>query len=157
MASSRLRKVSQQLGGAPGPAGFMLAEAPLEGQVALVTGASRGIGKGCALALAKAGATVYITGRTITASDTRPGTLAGAAAEINDATKDSQGSCVPVVCDHADDASVEGVFDQIAAEHGRLDVLVNNCYDGGKMSGKWWENDAADAWDRPVTVGLRSM
>jgi NAD(P)-dependent dehydrogenase (short-subunit alcohol dehydrogenase family) len=129
---------------------------PLEGQVAVVTGASRGIGKGVALALAKAGATVYVTGRTTTASDSRPGTLVGTAEEINSDDEVTLGSCIPVVCDHADDASVEALFQRIEQERGRLDILVNNAYDGGGGgAGKWWEQPFS-SFDRPAMVGLRS-
>jgi NAD(P)-dependent dehydrogenase (short-subunit alcohol dehydrogenase family) len=61
-----------------------------------------------------------------------------------------------VVCDHADDASVEALFQRIEQERGRLDILVNNAYDGGGGgAGKWWEQPFA-SFDRPATVGLRS-
>jgi NAD(P)-dependent dehydrogenase (short-subunit alcohol dehydrogenase family) len=85
----------------------------LVGKVALVTGATRGIGKGVAIALAAAGATVYATGRTI-AGDTSGLT----------------GSITPVRCDHTDDTQVDSVFQKISSEQGRLDVLVNNVWGG---------------------------
>ena len=76
----------------------------LEGRVSLVTGASRGIGKGIALQLAKAGNTVYLTGRTLKSSDVMaPGSLEEVGTEIN---KEGKGKCIPVICDHADDQSV---------------------------------------------------
>jgi len=83
----------------------------LEGKVALVTGGSRGIGKGVAQALDQAGAVVYVTGRTVDQ------------AELG-------GRCIPVPCDHTNDRQVEAVFDQIAAEEHRLDLLVNNVWGG---------------------------
>jgi NAD(P)-dependent dehydrogenase (short-subunit alcohol dehydrogenase family) len=97
----------------------------LEGKVALVTGASRGIGKGIALALAEQGATVYITGRTVNEGDYYlPGTV-GETARLCD---ERGGKGVAVPCDHADDAAVAALFDRIKAEQGRLDILVNNAF-----------------------------
>src|SRR5881296_74366 len=83
----------------------------LRGKIALVTGGSRGVGKGIALALAESGATVYVTGRTVDQTD-------------------FGGACLAVSCDHTDDRQVEAVFDRIAAEQGRLDLLVNNVWGG---------------------------
>ena len=83
----------------------------LRERVALVTGGSRGVGRGTALGLAEAGATVYVTGRTV--EDTPVGD-----------------GCIPVCCDHTNDSDVEAVFARIAHEHGRLDLLVNNVWGG---------------------------
>jgi len=115
--------------------------------VALVTGASRGIGRGVALALSDAGMTVYATGRTAI-DDT-----AGLAA-------DRGGRVVPLLCDHRDDLAVERVFRTIEADAGRLDVLVNNATilpDLGLLFSDrpFWELQP-DAWDDLMTVGLRS-
>jgi dehydrogenase/reductase SDR family member 1 len=126
----------------------------LDGKVAIVTGASRGIGKGIALELGAAGATVYVTGRTVTPGRL-PGTVSGTAAEI-DALG---GKGVPVVCDHGDDAAVASLFDQVRKESGRLDVLVNNVYDA-PGSARWlgrpfWEV-LADGWDHTFLIGVRS-
>lgn len=102
---------------------------PLTGKVALVTGASRGIGKGIALVLAEQGATVYITGRTVREGDYYlPGTVGGTAAECDERGKASEGRGVAVACDHNDDAAVEALFARIASESGRLDILVNNAF-----------------------------
>src|SRR5947207_12677472 len=97
--------------------------APLSDRVALVTGASRGIGKGIALELATAGATVYLTGRTVEAG-ALPGTIGETVAEI----AALGGTGIALRCDHRDDAQVEAAFAQVRDEHGRLDVLVNNVY-----------------------------
>src|SRR5438105_4131733 len=102
---------------------------PLAGKVALVTGASRGIGKGIALGLGEAGATVYVTGRTVeegTSAAKLPGTIGQTAQEVT--TLGGRG--IALRCDHTDDAQVQAVFAQIQAEHGYLDILVNNVWGG---------------------------
>lgn len=126
-----------------------------------MTGASRGIGKGCATALAKAGCTVYITGRTKVESDFNPGTLEQAAADVAAAAAEAGhgGACKHIFCDHTDEASTEAVFAQIDREHGgRLDVLVSNAYDVSNMPQEgqyWWERENMAHWDTATNVGLR--
>jgi NAD(P)-dependent dehydrogenase (short-subunit alcohol dehydrogenase family) len=95
----------------------------LTGKVAVVTGASRGVGKGIALTLAGEGATVYVTGRT-TESGTSPlpGTIGETAAECDA----RGGKGIPVQVDVTDDAQLAALFDQVKREQGRLDILVNN-------------------------------
>src|ERR671935_1873028 len=95
----------------------------LEGKVALVTGASRGGGKGIALVLGEEGAAVYVTGRSVRGEATtlgRPGTIDDTAEEVSA----RGGTGIPVRCDHTDDTQVAALFDRIRADHGRLDVLV---------------------------------
>jgi len=97
----------------------------LQGKVAVVTGASRGIGKGIALALGAEGATVYVTGRTVTpGSYPLPGTVGETAAEVTR----RGGKGVAVQVDHADDAQVAALFEQVKREQDRLDILVNNAF-----------------------------
>jgi NAD(P)-dependent dehydrogenase (short-subunit alcohol dehydrogenase family) len=99
----------------------------LSGKVVVVTGASRGIGKGTALTLAGEGATVYVTGRTVEAGVAPlPGTVGETAAECDARAKDSGGKGIPVQCDVTDDAQLAALFDQVQREQGRLDILVNN-------------------------------
>ncbi|MFS0849271.1 SDR family NAD(P)-dependent oxidoreductase [Novosphingobium panipatense] len=132
--------------------------APLAGKVALVTGASRGIGKGIALALAEQGATVYITGRTVKEGDYYlPGTVGGTAAECDERGREAGGRGIAVACDHNDDEAVAALFGRIASEQGRLDVLVNNAFtiseDLLEPKG-FWEKPLSnlEMWD----VGVRS-
>jgi len=122
----------------------------LMGKVCLVTGAGRGIGKGIALQLGEAGATVYITGRTKTNLE-----------ECADEIKARGGQPISVVMDHSQDEAVEQLFKKIASEQsGRLDVLVNNAYAGVNMifksaGKKFWETDPVETWDCINGVGLR--
>lgn len=108
-------------------------------RIALVTGASRGAGKGIALALGAAGATVYITGRTTqTGTNPLPGTIYETAEQVTQAG----GKGIAVVCDHGDDAQVEDLFNRVKSEQGYLDILVNNAQvapDGILDHGPFWE------------------
>ena len=126
----------------------------LKGKVAVVTGASRSIGKGIALELGAAGATVYVTGRTVEPG-AMPGTVGETAAEI-DALG---GAGIGVACDHKDDAQVKALFERVAAEQGHLDVLVNNVFPAPVLAPwlgqKFWDLPI-EAWDEIVGVGTRS-
>lgn len=124
-------------------------------RVILVTGASRGIGRGTALALAQPGSTIYVTGRTTKAGTAAlPGTIHETAAEITR----RGGKGIAVACDHADDAQVAALFSQIARESaGRLDLLVNNVTaipDELVLPGGFWEKPLA--MQSILDVGLRS-
>jgi NAD(P)-dependent dehydrogenase (short-subunit alcohol dehydrogenase family) len=97
----------------------------LSGKVAVVTGASRGIGKGIALALAEQGATVYVTGRTVEpGSYPLPGTVGETAVEVD--RRGGKGIAVQV--DHGKDDQVAALFEQVKSEQRRLDILVNNAF-----------------------------
>lgn len=133
----------------------------LTGKVCLVTGASRGIGRGIALQLGEAGAKVYITGRTLKPrTDMKGVSLEEVAKEV----EERGGKCVPVVCDHSKDNDIEDLFRQISVENdGVLDVLVNNAYAavttlvGGIDKKKFWEKEpAGEHWDIVNNVGLRN-
>lgn len=130
-------------------------ERPLAGRVAVVTGASRGVGKGVALGLGEAGATVYVTGRTLQEGTSKwPGSLAETAAEVTRLG----GKGIAVRCDHAVDAEVETLFRRVQQEQGRLDVLVNNVFaapDRMPTDVPFWEVPLS-LWDTLHAVGLRS-
>jgi NAD(P)-dependent dehydrogenase (short-subunit alcohol dehydrogenase family) len=126
----------------------------LSGKVAVVTGASRGIGKGIALALGECGATVYVTGRTMeSGSHSLPGTVPATATEIDR----RGGTGIAVAVDHADDDQVAALFEQVGTEQGRLDILVNNAFALPEDL-----TDPEPFWDKPlsnwemVDVGVRS-
>ncbi len=126
--------------------------------VALVTGASRGGGKGIALVLGEQGATVYITGRSVRGEPTtldRPGTIDDTADEVTA----RGGTAIPIRCDHTDDAQVEAVFERIKADHGRLDLLVNNAWSGYELGlyyeTPFWEMEWRH-WDLMFQGGLRA-
>lgn len=127
----------------------------LKHTVALVTGGSRGVGKGAALGLGEAGARVYITGRTTAAGQSKiPGTLGDTVAAV-DALG---GTGIAIRCDHAVDAEVEAAFARVKTETGRLDVLVNNVYASPEQKAAgvpFWELPIG-YWDALNGVGLRS-
>ena len=123
----------------------------LSGKVAVVTGASKGVGKGVALGLAEAGATVYATGRAVSGDCFADSPTAG-------------GRIVPVRCDHTDDGETEAVFERVADERGRLDVLVNSAWGGyeGMFEGgeftwprPFWEQPVW-RWDAMFAAGVRA-
>jgi NAD(P)-dependent dehydrogenase (short-subunit alcohol dehydrogenase family) len=126
----------------------------LSGRVAVVTGASRGVGKGIALALAEEGATVYVTGRTVTpGSYPLPGTVGETALEVD--RRGGKGIAVQV--DHADDEQVAALFDQVEKEQGRLDILVNNAFslpEDLTEPQPFWQKPLSN-WEM-VDVGVRS-
>jgi NAD(P)-dependent dehydrogenase (short-subunit alcohol dehydrogenase family) len=129
--------------------------ATLDGTIAIVTGASRGIGKGIALELGAAGATVYVTARSTTEADhPLPGTIGATAQEV----EALGGTAFAVALDHRDDAAVEALFDRVLSDHGRLDVLVNNAFivtDQLTSGLPFWEADLSN-WDDMIDVGTRS-
>lgn len=126
----------------------------LRDRVVVVTGASRGAGKGIALALGATGATVYVTGRTRNEGDAAlPGTVQATA----DAVTAAGGKGIAVYCDHSDEGQVQRLFEQVSREQGRLDILVNNAtslHDALTQTGPFWEKPLAltQLWE----VGMRS-
>jgi len=129
----------------------------LKGKVAIVTGGSRGIGKGVALGLGEAGSTVYVTGRTLRDGDSdRPGSITATAEEVTR----TGGVGIAVNCDHRVDIDVDAVFQRVKNEQGKLDILVNNATSyttphGPPEDHPFWELPI-DIWDQMNAVGLRS-
>jgi NAD(P)-dependent dehydrogenase (short-subunit alcohol dehydrogenase family) len=127
--------------------------------IAVVTGASRGVGLGIATALGQYGATVYVVGRTVSDQTIRkegeavlPGTIHAAAQAVTDAG----GQGIAVACDLASDAQITALFEQVQRESGRLDILVNNAaFVHNDMVGDrpFWEKSLAVS--KILDVGLR--
>jgi NAD(P)-dependent dehydrogenase (short-subunit alcohol dehydrogenase family) len=142
----------------------------LDNCVAVVTGASRGAGKGVAIELGAAGATVYVTGRstrsqpaagytkilTLSGMDRVPGTIEDTADEVTRAG----GRGIPVRCDHTVDDDVASLFDRVQREQGRLDLLVNNAWGGhetfdGVFDAPFWEHPLGH-WESMFNHGVRN-
>ena len=122
--------------------------------VAVVTGASRGAGRGIAIALGGHGCTVYVTGRSEAEGDANmPGTIHATAAAVTTAG----GRGIAVRCDHGDDAEVAALFERVERDEGRLDILVNNAcaiQDALHAPGQFWEKPLS--LSRMIDVGVRS-
>lgn len=138
--------------------------------IAIVTGASRGAGRGIATELGAAGATVYVTGRSqrhrpaasyeqiqsLSNLEQLPGSIEQTAEEVTAAG----GRGIAVACDHTDEAQVRALFERVRAEQGRLDVLVNNAWGGhetfdGVFKAPFWERSMAN-WDAMMDRGVRN-
>ncbi|GER09765.1 SDR family oxidoreductase [Variovorax boronicumulans] len=146
------------------------AHRPLAGRVAVVTGASRGAGRGIAQELGAAGATVYVTGRSTRARPADsygqllalselaalPGTIDDTAEEVTQ----FGGRGIAVACDHTKEGEVAALFARVEREQGRLDLLVNNAWGGhesftGVFEAPFWEHPLAN-WDSMFDRGVRN-
>jgi NAD(P)-dependent dehydrogenase (short-subunit alcohol dehydrogenase family) len=134
---------------------------PLRGRVAVVTGASRGAGRAIALVLGEAGATVYVTGRSVRGgptADDMPGTID----ETAEGVGERGGIGIPMRVDHTADADVRALFARVQAEQGRLDLLVNNAwggyenYDGAAFVAPFWEQPLT-RWEGMFAAGVRTQ
>lgn len=142
----------------------------LKGRVAVVTGASRGAGRGIAIELGAAGATVYVTGRStreqpaqsygqimaLSGLSAMPGTIDATAEAVNH----EGGVGIAVPCDHTREDDVQALLEQVQREQGRLDLLVNNAWGGhetfdGKFETPFWEHQLSH-WDSMMDRGVRN-
>ena len=149
--------------------GSQATQAPLTGRVAVVTGASRGAGRGIALELGAAGATVIVTGRStrqhqpaeylqllsMAGVERLPGTIEDTADELTALG----GKGMAIACDHSREEAVNALFERVLADHGRLDILVNNAWGGhesfdGVFDAPFWQHPLAH-WDSMFEHGLR--
>jgi NAD(P)-dependent dehydrogenase (short-subunit alcohol dehydrogenase family) len=138
----------------------------LEGKVAVVTGASRGVGRGIALVLGEAGATVYVTARSVRGESTVDG-LPGTIEDTAEAVTARGGKGIPVRCDHSVEGEVEALFGRVRREQDRLDLLVNNAWggyehyfgrafeEGAPFAAPFWKQSLR-RWDGMFTAGVRA-
>ena len=143
---------------------------PLSGRIAVVTGASRGAGRAIALELGAAGATVYVSGRStrdhpptsypsllaLSGMSRMPGTIDDAAEAVTAAG----GHGIAHACDHTREDEVQGLFDRVRREQGRIDLLVNNAWGGhesfdGVFQAPFWQHPLAH-WDSMMDRGVRN-
>ncbi len=138
----------------------------MKGKVAVVTGASRGAGRGIASVLGEAGATVYVTGRSVRGNLTKPGLSGTTIEDTADLVTAQRGIGIPVRVDHTVDAEIESLFEQVKREHDRLDVLVNNAWggyedythhggDASVFDAVFWEQPI-ERWDKMWQAGVRA-
>lgn len=126
---------------------------PLAGRVAIVTGASRGIGKGTALELAGQGATVFVTGRTVEpGSAPLPGTVNETVLQCNERGAANGGKAIGVAMDMLDNVQIASLFEQVRQEAGRLDILVNNA-----MAIPEAMTTRAGFWEKPLDEELQIL
>jgi NAD(P)-dependent dehydrogenase (short-subunit alcohol dehydrogenase family) len=133
----------------------------LKGKVAVVTGSSRGAGKGIALVLGEAGATIYVTGRSAKTSTTRPDLPNTTIEHTAEAIRKRGGNGIPIQVDHTDEKQVAALFEQVKQEQGKLDILVNNAWGGyenitdGSFEEVFWKQPFT-RFDKMLNTALRA-
>ena len=129
----------------------------LQGTVAVVAGASRGAGKGIALALGEAGATVIVTGRSLaeTANARMPGGVDETAMQINA----QGGKCIAIRCDHTREEEVDALTRAVEERFGKVDLLVSAVWGGNEhslFSAPFWEQPLS-YWEATLNAGVRAQ
>lgn len=138
----------------------------LDRKVTVVTGASRGAGRGIASVLGEAGATVYVTGRSLRGNPTKPELTGTTIDDTADIVTDRGGFGIPVRVDHTVDSEITSLFERVRREHGRLDLLVNNVWggyedyahhggDASVFDSVFWEQPI-ERWDKMWMAGVRA-
>lgn len=138
----------------------------MSGKVVVVTGASRGAGRGIASVLGQAGATVYVTGRSIRGDQTKPELARTTVEDTADIVTSRGGTGIAVRVDHTDDEQILALFKRIEYEQGRLDLLVNNAWggyedyahhggDASVFDAVFWEQPI-ERWDKMWLAGVRA-
>ncbi len=120
----------------------------LTGKIALVTGASRGLGKAVALELAQAGAHVIVTGRSTSGHSTQSELPDTTIDDTVDAVHEAGGKAEAVKCDHTDTTAVKALVDYIGKQHGKLDILVNNAW--GAHDPHDESESGEEVWEEPL-------
>jgi NAD(P)-dependent dehydrogenase (short-subunit alcohol dehydrogenase family) len=132
----------------------------LNGKVTVITGASRGAGRGIAVTLGDAGATVYVTGRSVRGQATTEN-LPGTIEETAELVTARGGTGIAVRCDHTIDSNVEELFGRVQREQGRIDLLVNNAWGGyehhdpQRFSAPFYEQPLRH-WEGMFNAGVRA-
>ena len=132
----------------------------LKGKIAIVTGASRGAGRGIALVLGEHGATVYVTGRSVRGGPTTRG-WPETIQETAEMVTERGGEGIPVPCDHTIDSEVEALFQRVLREQDGIDLLVNNVWGGyerigdADFGGSFWSQPMW-RWDAMFVAGVRA-
>jgi len=134
----------------------------LRDKVAVVTGASRGVGRGIALALGEQGATVYVTARSVRGASRRPYLPGTTVDDTAEQVSERGGTGIPVQCDHTVQSQIEALFERVKREQGCLDILVNNAWggyeeeEGAHKSGRpFWEWNVS-RWNKSLSAGVWS-
>ena len=120
----------------------------LTGKIALVTGASRGLGKAVALELAQAGAYVICTARSTRGHSTQSELPATTIDDTVDAIREAGGKAEAIPCDHTDIVAVKALVDHIGKQHGKLDILVNNAWGGHDPHDESVRGE--EVWEEPL-------
>lgn len=139
---------------------------PMSGKVVVVTGASRGAGRGIASVVGEAGAVVYVTGRSVRGNQTKPELRGTTIEDTADMVTARGGTGIPVRVDHTVDVEIRALFERVKQEQGRLDLLVNNAWGGYEdyahhggdpavFDAVFWEQPI-ERWDKMWLAGLRA-